>query len=143
MIMHILKYTESECTNIRHIDTAVKPEETMRISRPSRLRDIIGIVKVSLGDWIFGDSSEDVIMELFDIHDYDTAHNGMNKVSSVDRCGEMFGGKYRFQIMRIYHGVVATPLFRVDIPLSSHSIWFATKLSRAETNDHVESREKL
>jgi hypothetical protein len=77
MIMHVLKYMESECTNIWHIDTAVKPKETMRISRPSRLRDIIRIVKVSLGDWIFGDGSEDVIMELFNIHDYDTAHNGI------------------------------------------------------------------
>jgi hypothetical protein len=84
MIMHVLKYMESECTNIRHVDMAIKPKETMRISRPSRLRDIIGIVKMSLGNWIFGDGSEDVIMEVFDIHDYDTAHNGMNKVSSAE-----------------------------------------------------------
>jgi hypothetical protein len=77
-------------------------------------------------------------VELFDTHDYDTAHNGMSKVSSVDQCGEMFRGKYRFQIMRIYYSVVTTPLFRVDILSSSHSIWFATKSTRAKMNDHVE-----
>jgi hypothetical protein len=44
------------------------------------LRDVIRVVKMGLGDWIFGDSSEDVVMELFDIHDYNTAHNWMNEV---------------------------------------------------------------
>jgi hypothetical protein len=83
MIVRVLKYTELECTNIWHIDMAIKPKETMRISRPSRLRDVIRIVKVSLGDWIFRDGSKDVVMELFDIHDYNTAHNGMNEVSSA------------------------------------------------------------
>jgi hypothetical protein len=39
----------------------------------------------------------------------------------------------------IYHGIVATPLFKVDVPLSSHSIGFATEAARSETNDHVES----
>jgi hypothetical protein len=48
-----------------------------------------------------------------------------------------------FQIMRIYHSVVATPLFRVDVPLSSHSIQFATKSSGMEVNDYVEGRKKL
>jgi hypothetical protein len=98
---------------------------------------------MGLGDWIFRDGSEDVIMELFNIYDYNTAHNGMNEVSSVDRCREMFGGKYGFQIMRIYHGIVATPLFRVDIPSSSHSIQFAAKSSGMEVNDHVEGGKKL
>ena len=85
----------------------------------------------------------DIVSELIDIHNYDTMHNGMNKVSSTDRRGKMFGGKYRFKIMRIYHGIVATSLFRVDVPSSSYSVQFPTKSARMETDDHVESRKIL
>jgi hypothetical protein len=49
---------------------------------------------MGLGDWIFRDGSKNVIMELLDIYDYNTAHNGINEISSVDRRREMFGAKY-------------------------------------------------
>jgi hypothetical protein len=39
---------------------------------------------MGLGDWIFRDGSKDVVIELFDIHDYNTAYNGMNEISSAD-----------------------------------------------------------
>ena len=40
--------------------------------------------------------------------------------------------------MRIYIGIVAASLLRVDGPLSSQSIRFGSELARVETDDEVE-----
>ena len=40
--------------------------------------------------------------------------------------------------MRIYRGIVATSLLRIDVPLSSQSIGFGSKLAGAEMDDEVE-----
>ena len=47
------------------------------------------------------------------------------------------------EIMRIDASVVLIPLFRIDIPASSEGIRLHTKLSGAETNDHVKLGEEL
>ena len=40
--------------------------------------------------------------------------------------------------MRIYGGIVAASLLRVDVPLSSESIRFGSESGRAEMDDEVE-----
>ena len=42
------------------------------------------------------------------------------------------------EIMRIYGGIVAASLLRVDIPSSSQSVGFGSELARAEMDDKVE-----
>ena len=50
----------------------------------------------------------------------------------------MFGGKYRSKVVRIDGGVIASPLFRVDIPSSSQRVWLGTETSGMEVDDEVE-----
>ena len=45
--------------------------------------------------------------------------------------------------MRVDCGIVSILLFRVDILLSSESIWFGAKITRMEPNDKVELRKIL
>ena len=51
--------------------------------------------------------------------------------------------KDRFEVVRVDCNVASIPLFRIDVPLSSKSIWFVAKITRAEPNDKVELRETL
>ena len=45
--------------------------------------------------------------------------------------------------MRVDCGVASIPPFRIDIPLSSESIWFGTEMTRVEPDDKVKLGEVL
>ena len=44
-------------------------------------------------------------------------------------------------VLRIDSGIVAIPLFKIDVPLSSKSIRLGSEFSRMEMDNQVESRE--
>ena len=46
-------------------------------------------------------------------------------------------------VVRVDCGIASIPLFRIDIPLSSKSIWFGVKMTRVEPDDKVELRKVL
>ena len=46
-------------------------------------------------------------------------------------------------VLWVDSGIVTIPLFRVDVPLSSKSVWFRSKFSRAETDNEVECGKKF
>ena len=48
-----------------------------------------------------------------------------------------------FEVMRVDCGIANIPLFRIDVPLSSKSIWFGTKITRTEPDNKVKLREVL
>ena len=48
-----------------------------------------------------------------------------------------------FEVVRVDCDVASIPLFRIDIPLSSESIWFDTKMARIDSDDKVELRKIL
>ena len=50
----------------------------------------------------------------------------------------MLTSKNWMEIVRIYCGIVAASLLRVDIPSSSQSVGFGSKMARAEMEDEVE-----
>jgi len=47
------------------------------------------------------------------------------------------------EVVRVDCGVASIPLFRIDVPLSSESIWFSVETTRAEPDDKVELGEVL
>ena len=49
----------------------------------------------------------------------------------------------KFKVVRIDHSIASISLFKIDILLSSESIWFDTKITRMEPNDKIELREVL
>jgi len=62
--------------------------------------------------------------------------------SSYRGC-KLFLSEDGLEVMRVDCGVASIPLFRIDIPLSSESIWFCTEMTRAEPYDKVELGEVL
>jgi len=48
-----------------------------------------------------------------------------------------------FEVVRIDCSIASIPLFRIDIPSSSESVWFGTKMTRMEPDNKVELGEVL
>ena len=51
----------------------------------------------------------------------------------------MLGSEYWVEVLWVDTGIVAIPLFKIDIPLSSKCVRFSAEFSGTETNDEVES----
>jgi len=49
----------------------------------------------------------------------------------------------RLEVVRVDCGIASIPPFRIDIPLSSESIWFGAETTKAEPDDKVELEEVL
>jgi len=47
------------------------------------------------------------------------------------------------EVVRVDCGIASIPLFKIDIPSSSESIWFGTETTRVEPDDKVELGEVL
>ena len=54
------------------------------------------------------------------------------------RC-QLFGSEHGSVVLRIDSGIVAIPLFKIDIPSSSKSIRLGSEFSRMEMDDKVEA----
>ena len=52
-------------------------------------------------------------------------------------------GKYRPKVMWVNFGIVVTPLFSIDIPLSNKSIQLRAKFPGSEADDEIELAEVL
>jgi len=51
--------------------------------------------------------------------------------------------KDRFKVVRVDYDVTSILPFRINVPLSSKSIWFGAQTIRTEPDDKVELREVL
>ena len=56
---------------------------------------------------------------------------------------KLFLSKDELEVVRVDCGVASIPPFRIDVPLSSESIWFGAEMTRAEPDDKVELGEVL
>ena len=56
---------------------------------------------------------------------------------------KLFLSKDRFEVVRVDCGIASIPLFRMNVLLSSESIWFGAKMARVEPNDKIELGEIL
>jgi len=65
------------------------------------------------------------------------------KDGSSYRSCKLFLSEDRFEVVRVDCGIASIPLFRIDIPLSSKSIWFCTETTRMEPDNKVELGEIL
>ena len=52
----------------------------------------------------------------------------------------MLGSEYWAIVLWIDTGIVAIPLFKIDVPSSSKCVGFGSEFSRTETDHKVESR---
>ena len=51
----------------------------------------------------------------------------------------MLGSEYQAKVLWVGSGIVAIPLFKIDVPSSSQHVGFCPKLPGMEANDKVES----
>ena len=49
----------------------------------------------------------------------------------------------RREVVRVDYSVASIPPFRIDVLLSSESIWFDAEMNRIELNDKIELRKIL
>ena len=56
---------------------------------------------------------------------------------------QLLGSEHGSVVLWVDSGVVAIPLFRVDVPSSSKSVGFGSQFSRTETYDEVEGGKKF
>ena len=50
---------------------------------------------------------------------------------------KLFLSEDGFEVVRVDYGIASISPFRIDVPLSSESIWFDAKKTRIEPNDKV------
>jgi len=62
--------------------------------------------------------------------------------SSYGGC-KLFLSKDGLEVVRVDCGIASIPPFRIDVPLSSESIWFGPETTRAEPDDKIELGEIL
>ena len=55
----------------------------------------------------------------------------------------MFLSEDGLEVMKVDCGIASIPPFRIDVLLSSESIWFSAEMTRAESDDKVELRKIL
>jgi len=48
-----------------------------------------------------------------------------------------------FEDVRVDCSVASIPLFKIDVPLSSKSIWFGAKITRTKPDDKIELKKVL
>ena len=65
------------------------------------------------------------------------------KNSSLYRGYKLFLSEDWFEVVRVDYSIASIPLFIVDIPSSSKSIWFGAKITRMEPDDKIKIREVL
>jgi len=82
-------------------------------------------------------------MKSVQIHNCSCAERRKEKDGSSYRGCKLFLSEDRFEAVRVDCGVASIPSFRIDIPLSSESIWFGAKMTRAEPDDKIELGEVL
>ena len=49
---------------------------------------------------------------------------------SLDRSCKLFLSEDWFEVVRFDYGIASIPSFKIDVPLSSESIWFGVKTTR-------------
>src|SRR5882672_3694282 len=79
-------------------------------------------------------------MEPFSIHDERSTKGWDGQGSSLEGQCQFLRSEYWAEVLWIDTGIVAIPLFKIDIPSSSECVGFGSELSGMETDDEVEAR---
>ena len=77
-------------------------------------------------------------MQGVQIYDCSCTERRKEEDSSLYGNCKLFLSEDGFEVVRIDCGLASIPPFRIDVPLSSKSIQFGAKITRAEPNDKVE-----
>ena len=138
MIMIILENMCIEITSRWYIYSVVKEKKTIWIYRPLAICEDI-FCKI----WVTKESLKNVLVQGIQINYYSCTERREEEDSNLYRGHKLLLSKNWFEVVRVDCGIASIPLFRIDIPQSSESIQFDTKMTRIEPNSKIELREIL
>ena len=134
--MIILENMCAEITSEQYIDFVIKKKKTIYVHRLSAIcRDVF------CHNWITKKGQIDVSIQGVQIYDCSCAERRKKEDSSLYRGYKLFLSKNQFEVVRIDCSIASIPPFRIDILLSSESIWFGAKMTKTEPDNKVELRE--
>ena len=93
--------------------------------------------------WVGDVSGVDVLVKFFGVDDCSAAEGNGVKLSGAEGGGKLFVSKNGAEVVWVDCSVVATSLFRVDVPTSCQGVGLGAKLAGVEVNDKVELAEVL
>ena len=138
MIMVILENVCMEITSGWYINSVIKTEKTVEICKLSAIcRDMF------CSNWITRESQKNVLVQSVQINNCSCVKKRKEKNSSLYRGCKLLLSEDWFEVRRVNCSIASISSFRVDILLSSKSIWFGAKITIAEPDDKVELREVL
>ena len=114
MVMFVEKNAESEIVGVGDVDLVLVLEESFVVGGPVGVRWVYEVV----GDWVRGLGRFDVRVKLLNVHDGDGSEDGNVEEGCLEGRCQLFISQNWTEIVRIYSGIVAAPLIRVDVPSS-------------------------
>ena len=138
VIMIILENVCIEITSRWYVDFIIKTEKTVRIYK---LLDICG--DVFCISWVTRKSQKDISVQNVEINHCSCTNRRKKKDSSLYKGHKLFLSEDWFEVIKVDYSIASIPLFRVNVPLSSESVWFGAKTTRIEPNNKIELREIL
>jgi len=77
------------------------------------------------------------------IHNYSYTKRGREENSNLYKGHKLSLSEDRFEVMRVDCGVASISSFRIDISLSSESIWFGAEMTKIEPDNKIKLGEIL
>ena len=91
----------------------------------------------------FRKSWKDVLMQSIQFNDCSYMKERKEKNNSLYKGHKLFLSEDWYEVVRVDCGVISIFFSRIDVPLSSKSIWFGAKITRMKSDDKIELREVL
>ena len=136
--MIILENACAEVTSRWYIDSIIKEKKTVWIHRPLAIYRV-----VFYSNWFTRKSRKDVLIKGIQIHNCSCIERRKKKDHGLYRGCKLFLSEDGLEVVRVDCSIASIPPFRIDIPLSSKSVQFGAKMTRAESDGKVELGEIL
>ena len=113
-------------------------EKTVEVYRP------LAIYKdVFCNSWIIRKGWKDVLLQSIQINDCSYMKKRKEKNSSLYKDHKLFLSEDWYEAVRVNYGIISILFFRIDVSLSSKSIWFGAKITKMKPDDKIELKEVL
>jgi len=117
--MIILENIHVEIASRWYVDSVIKIEKTIGVCRPLAIcRDMF------CSSWVTKKGQKDILVQKVQINSHSCVKRRKKKDSSLYRGHKLFLSKDWFKAVKVDCNIASIPLFRIDILLSSKSIWF-------------------
>jgi len=138
MIVIILKNICAEITRKWYIDSAINMKKIVRIYKLSAIcKDMFCSGRVTRK------SQTNILVQDVKINNYNCAKKRKKKDCSFYRDYKLFLSEDGFGVVRVDCSIASILLFWIDVLLSSKSIQFDTKISRAESDNKLKCERYL